>query len=94
MNVSQWRMKQIESGRLARPKFPEILTSQKKGWGRQVCVGLCLTLQNNKMGPIPPPPPITCILLSAITGNLRSVSIARKLKIKVCTNGNFVVVDS
>lgn len=34
MNVSQWRMKQIESGRLARPKFPEILTSQKKGRGR------------------------------------------------------------
>lgn len=30
MNVSQWRMKQIESGRLARPKFPEILTSQKR----------------------------------------------------------------
>lgn len=55
MNVSQWRMKQIESGRLARPKFPEILTSQKKGWGRQVCVGLCLTLQNNKVGPSCPP---------------------------------------
>lgn len=58
MNVSQWRMKQIESERLARPKFPEILTSQKKGWGRQVCVGLCLTLQNNKVGPSCPPPPL------------------------------------
>lgn len=44
MNVSdQWRMKQIESGRLARPKFPEILTSQKKGMGS---TGMCRVMSN------------------------------------------------
>lgn len=81
MNVSQWRMKQIESERLA--------------VGRQVCVGLCLTLQNNKVGPsCLLPPPLYMHFTFGNTGNLRSVSIARKLKIKVCTNGNFVVVDS